>query len=194
MIIILDYDNEETSLFKSFLEHWGIINQFKFTHQENEVCRADKIILPGTREIITAVKKLQVQNLFTLLKMLNKPMLGIGAGTLLMCDSITGYKFPGLGLFPLNVESDFEISEDIYGFRDIEILKESKIFKNAVISTEYYFEQRHFIRLNDFSTSKISTSKYDLSSSLEKSNCYGVLFNIYKSGKNGIQLLKNFLE
>lgn len=50
---------------------------FEVTYSESEILHTDKVILQNTGSISSAVKQLHLLNLFTMLRLCNKPMLGI---------------------------------------------------------------------------------------------------------------------
>ena len=76
------------------------------------------------------MKMLHLLNLYSLLRFIKKPILGVGLGVELMSDHTDGEKISCLGLFP--VESNkFEEDKNNYslgGFKKVDILKESKLF------------------------------------------------------------------
>ena len=84
MTAIIDYGERPAYLLYQ-LEKLGVDQ--KFTSVESEILAADRIILPDCSDIKKALKRLHLLNLFSMLKMIQKPVLGIANGFSLMCEN-----------------------------------------------------------------------------------------------------------
>jgi imidazole glycerol-phosphate synthase subunit HisH len=82
MIAIIDLGAEETDFLIDTIENQG--EKFKITTDEAEIIRSDKIILPASGDASTALRKIHLLNLFTILRICRKPLLGICLGMHLM--------------------------------------------------------------------------------------------------------------
>ena len=72
--------------------------------------KSDKIILPGEGDMSFAVKQLHKNNLFTMLRVCKKPILGINTGMQVFADHLKEKNINGLGIFPGSIEKfDSEI-------------------------------------------------------------------------------------
>jgi len=98
MIAIVDYCMERDSPLINLLTKNKI--DFKVTHSEAEILHSDKIILPHAKNISFVVKQLHLLNLFTMLRLCNKPILGISAGMHLMSSYTKEGNLTCLGFFP----------------------------------------------------------------------------------------------
>jgi len=78
MIAIIDYGIEKNHPFIGLLSELKI--DVKINHSESEILRADKVILPNTGSISSAIKQLHLLNCFTMLRLCNKSMPGISVG------------------------------------------------------------------------------------------------------------------
>ena len=176
MISIIDYGAGNVASVANALE--TLNEKFVITSNEVEICRADKIIFPGVGEASFAIKQLHMLNLFSMMRMIGKPLLGICLGMQLLCDSSKEGNVSCLGIFPTTGEKFDETKTKVphMGWNKVKQIKESKLFNG--ITDEEYFYFAHSI---------------DFSASLEKDNFYGVQFHPEKSGDAGLKLLENFI-
>ena len=193
MIAIIDYNAGDIVPYANLIKE--ITNDFVITGLEKDVCKADKIIVPGSGEPCIAVRRLNLVNLTNLLRILKKPCLGIGLGAQILCEKSEEGDIPGLGIFPQTVSAfDKEkIQTPHIGWENVQYLKESKLFTGIPDGEKFYFEHSYYIPMNEYSIAK-STYGLDYSAAIEKNNYFGVQFHIEKSGDAGLKLLRNFIE
>lgn len=193
MIAVIDYGAGNVASVANALSQLN--KDYKISNNELEICKADKIIFPGVGEASFAIKQLHLLNLFSLLRIIKKPMLGICLGMQLMMDSSAEGNVACLGIFP-GVVQKFDSSKTKVphmGWNDIKLLKESKLFDGIKNGERFYFANSFYVPVNKFTTS-ITNNNIDFSASLEKDNFYGVQFHPEKSGDAGLKILKNFCE
>ena len=205
-VTIVDYNSGNIS---------SVINSFKETGKEEvnievtfdlkKIERSDKIVLPGQgsfRGCIDALKKIKglvdTLNEFAINK--KKPLLGICVGLQMFAD--IGYEeteTKGLGWISGKV-SKIDNLNDKYklphiGWNQINIVKDSKIYKNIKNNSHMYFVHSYEFIPEDKSVISATT---DYSSSIvcsvEKENIFGTQFHPEKSNKMGLQIIKNFIE
>lgn len=193
MIVLIDYGAGNTASVANVLKDLNC--EFKITNKEINICSADKIIFPGVGEASFAVKKLHMHNLFSLLRLIKKPMLGICLGMQLLCDKLKEGNAAGLGIFPINTEKfdETKIKVPHMGWNQIKYLKQSKLFNGIKEGEYFYFAHSYFIPVNEYATS-VCNYGINFCSTMEKDNFYGVQFHPEKSGSAGIQIIKNFVE
>lgn len=102
MIAIVDYGIEKNHPLTKILSELSI--DFKITSTETEILHANKVILPHTEDISSAVKQLHLLNLFTMLFLCIKPIFGISAGMHLMSAHTTEGNLTCLGIFPFSTQ------------------------------------------------------------------------------------------
>ncbi len=193
MIAVIDYGAGNVASVANALTQLN--QEFTISNNEFEICKADKIIFPGVGEASYAIKQLHMFNLFSLLRMIKKPMLGICLGMQLMMDSSTEGDVTCLGIFPGTVQK-FDSSKTKVphmGWNDIKIVKQSKLFEGIKNGERFYFANSYYVPVNEFTTS-VTDNNMDFSASLEKNNFYGVQFHPEKSGETGLKILRNFIE
>lgn len=193
MIALIQCEN--TSLEKLSKVLNKIDQRFIVAQNESDIFNCDKLILYGSGSAQQNIKQLHILNLFSMLRMIKKPILGIGLGIELMCDHAEGENIPCLGLFPVdsNRIKDEQVLVSYSGLKKIEILQQSRLFKGLKSGSEFYFSENYFLPENEYTTSIMGNGK-KFSASMERDNAFGVQFHPEKSGDAGIILLKNFLK
>jgi len=193
MITIVDYGdaciNEVAASLKKITEN------FKISRNELDICESDKIILAGCGSAPSVMKKIQLLNLYSMLRVVKKPMLGIGLGMQLMADYSTEGNFSCLGFFPgtaIKFEGDTEGSL-FKGNHKVNLCKQSILFDGIEENAEFFFNNSYYLPKSDLSTSTCSNS-ITFCASIENENAYGVQFHPEMSGDAGLKLLKNFIE
>jgi glutamine amidotransferase len=193
MIALIDYGAGNVASVANALTE--LEEEFKITKNESEICRADKIIFPGVGEASFAIRQLHMLNLFSLLRIVKKPILGICLGMQLMADHSTEGDVTCLGIFHGAAEKFDSTKTKVphMGWNDIEITSKSKLFQSIKSGERFYFANSYYIPVNEYTTS-ITNNNIKFSSAMEKGNFYGVQFHPEKSGDAGLKLLKNFVE
>ncbi len=128
MIYIINYDKKEAEKIKEILIEDSV--EFNMGNNEVDALKSDKIILPDTKTPQKALKKLHLFNLFSALRICEKPILGIGGGFALMCMEFNGQN--ALGFINCRVEESPE------GFETINIENNQKITAVEIIRNRYW--------------------------------------------------------
>ncbi len=84
MIYIIDYDKKGAK--EAFESVKKCTDKVEISKNELKIIGSEKIILPDTSTPENALKKLHLFNLYSALRIYQKPILGIGAGFALMCQ------------------------------------------------------------------------------------------------------------
>ena len=191
MITIIDYENTSAKEIGEALQ--TLSSDFRISVKESDILDSNKLILPDSRDISSSIKKLHLLNLFSLLRITKKPILGIGTGMHLMTKSYKNLNAACLGCFPVECVTE-EIQQDmVVREQSIKIIKETKLLKNIGAEDKFCFAGNCFIPLTEFTTS-ITKITEEVSVTLEKDYMFGVQFNHEKSGEAGLKILNNFLE
>ncbi len=201
MIAIIDYGVGNLFSLKSSLNSLGIVNVV--TKDENEIAKADKIILPGVGAFKDAIKSLRD---FGLDKVVineakkGKPILGICLGMQLLFERSFEYgEHTGLGLIkgdiaPIadDVDSSYKIPH--IGWNGLHFTKKSPIFKYLKEGDCVYFVHSFYGKNCDDSV--IATTEYGahLTAAVGSGNVFGCQFHPEKSGNVGLSILKAFDE
>jgi glutamine amidotransferase len=195
-IVILNYGVGNLKSVSKALEN--LKATVKITSKEEEVKKADALILPGVGAFKKAREKLEGLE-ETIKKLVNsgKPILGICLGLqLFFTKSFEGGVFPGLNLIKGNVIKLPEIVKLPHiGWNSIKIVKENEILNGVEDGSFLYFVHSYVVKPEEPEV-VLSTTDYGITfpSIVAKNNIYGVQFHPEKSSKNGLKILENFVN
>lgn len=198
MIAIIDYGAGNIFSVKNAFDYLGY--ECKLTNSEDEIKKADRIILPGVGAFPAAMNMLNNSGLVPLIHEQTKikPFLGICLGMQLIFEK--GYEFEecdGLGLIPGAVKkierTDMPIPH--MGWNELKIQNECPLFKGLPENPYVYFVHSFAAECNDDNiaaycdyggkvTAMVQDNKY----------VFGAQFHPEKSGEVGLQILRNFAE
>ena len=205
-VTIVDYQSGNiSSVINSFTEVAKDKVNLEVTSDIKKIKVSDKIVLPGQGSFKSCVDSLNnINGLVDTLKEFaitnKKPLLGICVGLQMFAD--VGYEeaeTKGLGWIPGKVSKidnqngKFKLPH--IGWNEIEIVKETKLFKSIKNKSHMYFVHSYEFIPNDKSVISATT---DYSSkivcSVEKDNLFGTQFHPEKSDKEGLKIIDNFLS
>ena len=205
-VTIVDYNSGNiSSVINSFKEVAKDKVNIEVSSDLDKINSSDKVILPGQgsfKNCIEALKKIgglaDTLNEFVISK--KKPVLGICVGLQMFAD--IGYedtKTEGLGWISGNV-SKIDNQNGKYklphiGWNQIEIVKDSKIFKDIENKSHMYFVHSYKFTPEDKNVITATTEySSNIVCSVEKENIYGTQFHPEKSDKLGLKMIDNFLK
>jgi glutamine amidotransferase len=194
MIAVINYDRGKSIALGGILEKLDC--EYSLTKNEREICRADKIILPDSTNIDSTVKKLQLLNLASVLRVINRPILGINMGFAVLFKNIIGHGIEGLGLLNNDVhffqEHDEFIKEE--HTETIEFIFDSILLSEVKNFSQFNFSGNLFIPIAENTKSKTTITGIDVSATVETKRVYGIQFNPERSGIEGEKVLSNFVK
>ena len=205
-ITIVDYNSGNiSSVVNSFKEVAQSKVNIEVTSDLKKIKSSDKIVLPGQGSFKNCVDALN--NISGLVESLNefaiykkKLLLGICVGLQMFGD--IGYEqteTKGLGWIPGKV-SKIDNQNGKYklphiGWNQINIVKESKIFKNIENNSHMYFVHSYEFIPNDKNVISATTDySSNIVCSVEKENIFGTQFHPEKSDKIGLKIIDNFIN
>ena len=205
-VTIVDYNSGNiSSVINSFKEVAQNKINIEVTSDLNKIKSSDKVVLPGQGSFKSCVDALN--NIEGLVNTLNefainqkKPLLGICVGLQMFAD--IGYEeteTKGLGWMPGKVSKidnqDGKYKLPHIGWNQINIVKESKIFKNIDNNSHMYFVHSYeFIPSDKNVISATTDYSTNIVCSVEKENLFGTQFHPEKSDKTGLQIIQNFIN
>ena len=192
MVVVLQLGIQQDNKLFTLLEK--IDCQFKLSNSERDILSADKLILCIEKDLPSILRNLHIHNLFSLLRMIKKPILTIGSGVQLLYDRLLDDNSAGLGIvnLPENIDDTIHMT-DIECEINIKVLKKERLFDGFGDMTKFYFNKATYIPLTD-DTTAVAEKENECCVAIEKSNYYGVQFHPELSGEAGEKLLRNFLE
>lgn len=166
------------------------------TADEAMLRSADKVIFPGVGEAATTMDFLHATGLDTVIKGMEKPLLGICLGMQLMCRHSDEGNVDCLNIFDVDVKRfQSERHEDKVphmGWNTIEQTC-SSLFRGFTKEEFVYFVHSFYVPVNEY-TAAVTDYILPFSAALHKGNFYATQFHPEKSGDVGERILKNFLE
>ena len=205
-ITIVDYKSGNiSSVINSFKEVAKDKVKIEVTSDINKIKMSDKVVLPGQGSFKSCVDGLKninglVDTLIEFAINKKKPLLGICVGLQMFADF--GYEeteTKGLGWIPGKV-SKIDNQNGKYklphiGWNQINIVKDSKIYKDVENNSHMYFVHSYEFIPED---KKVISATIDYSSnvvcSIEKENIFGTQFHPEKSDKIGLKIIDNFIN
>ena len=205
-VTIVDYKSGNiSSVINSFKEVAENKVKIEVTSDVSKIKSTDKVVLPGQGSFKSCVDALQSIN--GLVDCLNdfvmnkkKPLLGICVGLQMFAD--VGYEeseTKGLGWIPGKV-TKIDNQKGKYklphiGWNQINIVKESKIFKDIKDKSHMYFVHSYEFVPTD-KNSILATTDYSSNHvcAVEKENIFGTQFHPEKSDKTGLKIINNFIN
>ena len=205
-VTIVDYQSGNiSSVINSFTEvAKGKVN-LEVTSDIKKIKFSDKIVLPGQGSFKSCVDSLnQIKGLVDTLKEFaitnKKPLLGICVGLQMFAD--IGYEeaeTKGLGWISGKV-SKIDNQNGKYklphiGWNQINIVKDSKIFKDIENNSHMYFVHSYeFIPKDNSVTAATTDYASNIVCAVEKENIFGTQFHPEKSDKTGLKIIGNFIK
>ena len=205
-VTIVDYQSGNiSSVINSFAEvSKGKVN-LEVTSDIKKIQSSDKIVLPGQGSFKSCVDSLNnINGLVDTLKEFaitnKKPLLGICVGLQMFAD--VGYEdaeTKGLGWISGKV-SKIHNQNGKYklphiGWNQINIVKDSKIYKDVENNSHMYFVHSYEFIPKDKSVIS-ATTEYSskIVCSVERDNLFGTQFHPEKSDKIGLKIIDNFIK
>ena len=205
-VTIVDYNSGNiSSVINSFKEVARDKVNIEVTSDLKKIRSSDKLVLPGQGSFKSCVDALNKINGLT--DALNefainnkKPLLGICVGLQMFAD--IGYEeteTKGLGWIPGKV-SKIDNQNGKYklphiGWNQINIVKDSKIFKDIENSSHMYFVHSYEFVPKDKSVISATTDySFNIVCSVEKENIFGTQFHPEKSDRIGLKIINNFIS
>ena len=205
-VTIVDYNSGNiSSVINSFKEVAKDKVNIEVTADLSKIKSSDKIVLPGQGSFKSCVEALNKINGLT--ETLDefainnkKPLLGICVGLQMFAD--IGYEeteTKGLGWISGKV-SKIDNQNGKYklphiGWNQINIVKQSKIFKNIENNSHMYFVHSYEFLPNDKNVISATTDySSNIVCSVETENIFGTQFHPEKSDKLGLKIIDNFMN
>ncbi|WP_386695762.1 imidazole glycerol phosphate synthase subunit HisH [Lonepinella sp. MS14435] len=192
-IIIIDTGCANLSSVKFAFDRLGYTAEI--SRDLNKIQSADKLILPGVGTAIAAMQNLEQRQLIATIQHATQPMLGICLGMQLMTEYSAEGNVSTLNLMTGHTEliPNTGLPLPHTGWNKVHYADNHPLFVDIEQDSHFYFVHSYAVLPNK---NTIATSQYgvDFSAAIASKNFYGVQFHPERSGKNGSQLLRNFVE
>jgi glutamine amidotransferase len=205
-VTIVDYNSGNiSSVINSFQEVAKDKVNLEVTSDLNKIKSSDKIVLPGQGSFKSCVDALNsidglVDTLNNFVISEKKPLFGICVGLQMFAD--IGYEEKetrGLGWISGKVlkidNQNGKYKLPHIGWNEINIVKESKIFKDIENNSHMYFVHSYEFVPEDKNVISATTEySSNIVCSVEKENIFGTQFHPEKSDKIGLKIIDNFIK
>ena len=205
-VTIVDYKSGNiSSVINSLKEVAKDKVTIEVTSDLNKIKSSDKVVLPGQgsfKSCVDALNKIKglPDTLNEFANNYKRPLLGICVGLQMFAD--VGYEeteTKGLGWISGKVlkidNQNGKYKLPHIGWNQINIVKDSKIFKDIENNSHMYFVHSYEFVPND---KKVISATTDYSSnivcSVEKENIFGTQFHPEKSDRIGLKIIDNFIN
>ena len=205
-VTIVDYNSGNiSSVINSFKEVAKDKVNIEVTSDPKKIKSSDKVVLPGQgsfKSCVEALNKINglIETLSEFAITNKKPLLGICVGLQMFADF--GYEeteTKGLGWISGKVlkidNQNGKYKLPHIGWNQINIVKQSKIFKNIENNSHMYFVHSYEFIPNDKNVISATTDySSNIVCSVEKENIFGTQFHPEKSDKLGLNIIDNFIN
>jgi len=202
MLAIFDYKAGNQTSVRRALDHLGIPNEI--TNDPGKLANSSGIIFPGVGAAGQAMDELLSEGLDKVIKDLiakKKPVLGICVGCQILLDYSEENDTKALEVIPGECRLfnpswvDYEnvtIRVPHMGWNQVELTQECELFGGIEPDADFYFVHSYFPAPKEEFV--IGTTRYgiDFCSIHGRKGLWAVQFHPEKSGRPGLQLLKNF--
>ena len=200
MIGIIDYDAGNIRSVEKALSYLG--EKTVVSRNPETLKNADKVILPGVGSFGQAMENLHRYELVPVIQdMINegKPFLGICLGLQLLFESSEESPgVEGLGILKgkiLKIPSSPGLKIPHMGWNSLQLQNNGRLFRNIPQDTYVYFVHSYYLQAREPEIVKAVTEySTEIHASVEKDNVFACQFHPEKSGKYGLEILKNFAE
>ena len=200
MIGIIDYDAGNIRSVEKALSYLG---ETTVVSRDPDILKSvDKVILPGVGSFGQAMENLHRYELVPVIRDMiedGKPFLGICLGLQLLFES--SEESPGaegLGILKgkiLKIPSSPGLKIPHMGWNSLQLQNNGRLFRNIPQDTYVYFVHSYYLQAQEPEIVKAVTGYgTEIHASVEKDNVFACQFHPEKSGKYGLEILKNFAE
>jgi glutamine amidotransferase len=195
MVGIIDYGCGNIRSVSNALNKLGVSHYISSDRQK--LLNAEKLIFPGVGEARSAMDALINIDLADWLKEVRVPFLGICLGMQLLFEHTTERSTRCLGVIPGTNEKFNKGQNSLkvphMGWNQVLQKKDCPLFAGIPDNENFYFVHSYYAPV---SAATIGTTEYGIqfTSAVRRNNYFGVQFHPEKSGKRGLQILRNFIE
>ena len=200
MIGIIDYDAGNIRSVEKALSYLG---EKTVVSRDPDILKSvDKVILPGVGSFGQAMENLHRYELVPVIRDMiedGKPFLGICLGLQLLFESSEeSLGAEGLGILKgkiLKIPSSPGLKIPHMGWNSLQLQNNGRLFRNIPQDTYVYFVHSYYLQAQEPEIVKAVTGYgTEIHASVEKDNVFACQFHPEKSGKYGLEILKNFAE
>ncbi len=205
LIAIVDYEAGNLTSVERAVRHLGY--DAVVTQNPDTILDAERVIFPGVGAAGSAMadlKRLGLDRILKLVKDSGKPLLGICLGTQIIFEhSEEDGGTPCLGLlagearrFPSDLKDNgWTLKVPHMGWNRVRFVSAHPVFKGLKPENEFYFVHSYYPSPADMLTA-VGWTEYGITfaSAVARDNLVAVQFHPEKSGRPGLNILRNFCQ
>lgn len=205
-IAVIDYGMGNLRSVSKALEHVSGGKAVHITADPDVVARAERVVFPGQGAMPDCMAELDARGLraAVLAAAREKPFLGICVGEQMLFEHSDEGNVSALGVFPGNVArfpdekmrlaSGERLKVPHMGWNEVS-QQSHDLWSGIADRARFYFVHSYFVQPSDPALVKGST-EYGIpfTCAVGRDNIFAVQFHPEKSARDGLQLLKNFVE
>jgi glutamine amidotransferase len=198
MIVVIDYSVGNVRSVCNALRHIGC--EVALSKEIKTIESAAGIVLPGVAAFGYAINQLgELAEQIKKLALAGKPLLGICVGYQMLFDYSNEYgQHNGLGLVSgsvISIPISTQLSVPHMGWNQVRLSESMDLFVGLGKEKNFYFAHSFYADVTD-QQAKVAYTDYGFAmpAAVQKANIYGLQFHPEKSSKNGLKVLKNFVE
>lgn len=205
-IAVIDYGMGNLRSVSKALEHVAGGRKVIVTADPAVVAAADRVVFPGQGAMPDCMAELEARGLraAVLLAAREKPFLGICVGEQMLFEHSDEGNVAALGVFPGNVAHFPDAEMCLPGGERLKVphmgwnkvgQKLHPLWQGIADGSRFYFVHSYFVQPAD-PTLIMGSSEYGIpfTCAVGRDNIFAVQFHPEKSARDGLQLLKNFVE
>jgi len=195
MIGIIDYNaGNLRSVIKAFT-HIGA--PCKLVKHERDAQNIERLLLPGVGAFRSAIENLKIQGVYDLIARWleqERPFLGICLGLQILCEkSEESTDAVGFARIPVTVKRFTEHKVPQIGWNQVTYRKSTPLMEHIKDGTFFYFLHSYYVPAENDTTIGVTDYGIPYASIIIQDRICAVQFHPEKSGKAGLQLLKNWV-
>lgn len=205
-IAVIDYGMGNLRSVSKALEHVAGAQEVIVTADPAVVAAADRVVFPGQGAMPDCMRELEARGLrpAVLAAAREKPFLGICIGLQMLFEQSEEGNVAGLGVFAGAVQrfpeakmlgaDGLRLKVPHMGWNEVR-QKPHALWSNIAADSRFYFVHSYCVQPTDASV-VAGTTEYGLpfTCAVARANIFAVQFHPEKSARDGLQLLKNFVE
>lgn len=195
MITIVDYKSGNLRSISNGFRKLGC--DVEITDDVERIADADHLVLPGVGAFGSAMENIRPFEKVILEHIEeDKPFMGICLGQqLLMSESEESRNVKGLGVFKGSTKYlpvDLKIPH--MGWNRLDVLRDNPVLEDVDGKYFYFVHSYHVVPEDESVIAATTDYGVDVAASLRRNNVFSTQFHPEKSGKDGLMILKNFID
>lgn len=195
MITIVDYKSGNLRSISNGFRKLGC--DVEITDDVERIADADHLVLPGVGAFGSAMENIRPFEKVILEHIEeDKPFMGICLGQqLLMSESEESRDVKGLGVFKGSTKYlpvDLKIPH--MGWNRLDVLRDNPVLEGVDGKYFYFVHSYHVVPEDETVIAATTDYGVDVAASLRRNNVFSTQFHPEKSGKDGLMILKNFID